>query len=69
MERLKVWLAANGISIVRPRIGDGGLYTFRLRPPHGADFEVDFYAEDLEADPDNAIEFIRRYLVGRQIRL
>jgi hypothetical protein len=69
VERLKQWLTSRGISIVRPRLGDDGLIILRLHPPFGADFEVDFFPDDLEADPDNAIDFIEQYLSTRQIKL
>ena len=69
MERLKAWLTGRGISIVRPRLGGEGLVTLRLHPPFGADFEVDFYPDDLEADPDSAIGFIEDYLANRRIKL
>ena len=69
MERLKLWIHERGITIVRPRIGPNGLVTLRLHPPFGSDFEVDFYPDDLEADPQNAIQFIESYLARRSIRL
>jgi len=69
MERLKLWLAEHNISIVRPSLGTGGLVTLRLHPPYGSDFEVDFYPDDLEADPESAIRFIERYLAGRRLSL
>jgi len=69
MERLKAWLEERGISIVRPRIGAGGLITLRLRPMIGSEFEVDFYPDDLESDPDNAIATIEHYLANRHIKL
>jgi hypothetical protein len=69
MERLKAWLEERGIVIVRPRIGTGGLITLRLRPLIGSEFEVDFYPNDLEADPDNAIATIQNYLATRSIKL
>jgi hypothetical protein len=69
VERLKAWLTDHGISIVRPRLGDEGLVILRLHPPFGADFEVDFYPDDLEADPGSAIDFIEDYLANRRIKL
>jgi hypothetical protein len=69
MKRLKLWLTEHNISIVRPRLGSGGLITLRLHPPYGADFEVDFLPDDLEADPESAIRFIERYLAGRHLSL
>ncbi len=69
MERLKAWLNQRGITIVRPRLGANGLITLRLHPSFGSDFEVDFYPDDLEADPDNAIKFIENYLAGRRLKL
>jgi len=69
MERLKQWLTAHGISIVRPRLGNDGLVILRLHPSYGADFEVDFFPDDLEADPDSAIEFIENYLATRRLKL
>ena len=61
--------ASRGISIVRPRIGRGGLVSLRLHPPFGSDFEVDFYPDDLERDPENAIRFIESYLASRRLTL
>jgi hypothetical protein len=69
VERLKAWLSQNGISIVYPGIGSGGLITLRLHPSSGADFEVAFYPDDLEADPDDAIEFIKNLLARRRLSL
>ena len=69
MERLKAWLQQQGISIVYPGIGTGGLVTLRLHPPSGADFEVAFYPDDLEADPEDAIEFIKNLLAHRRLSL
>jgi hypothetical protein len=69
VERLKTWLEERSITIVRPRIGANGLLTLRLHPPFGGDFEIDFYPDDLEANPDNAIRFIENYLAKRSLRL
>ena len=69
MERLKAWLEERSITIVRPRIGANGLLTLRLHPRFGGDFEIDFYPDDLEANPDNAIRFIENYLAKRSLRL
>lgn len=69
MERLKAWLTERGITIVRPRLGADGIITLRLHPPFGSDFEIDFYPDDLERDPDNAIRFIDNYLAGRRMKL
>lgn len=59
MERLKAWLREQGIEIVRPGLAGGGMVTLRLRRPSGSEFEIDFYPDDLEEDPDNAIEFLK----------
>jgi hypothetical protein len=69
VERLKAWLEERGISIVRPRIGTGGLITLRLHPMIGSEFEVDFYPDDLDSDPENAIATIEHYLATRRIKL
>ena len=65
MERLKAWLQEHQIEIVHPGIGDEGLVTLLLHPPMGNDIEVGFYPDDLEADPENAIEFISELLAKR----
>jgi hypothetical protein len=69
VERLKAWLAEHDIRIVYPGIGSGGLVTLRLHPPSGNDFEVAFYPDDLEADPEDAIEFIKNLLAQRRLSL
>ena len=69
VERLKRWLIENNVSIVYPGIGDNGMITLRLHPANGNDFEVAFYTEDLEANPDNAIETIADLIRKRTIRL
>ena len=55
VERLKAWLRENNIAIVYPGIGDNGMVTLRLHPSSGNDFEIAFYTDELEANPDNAI--------------
>ena len=69
MERLKQWLAGRNIRIGRPKVAPDGLISLRLHPPFGAAFEVDFYPDDLEADPENAIASIEGYLSKRRIML
>ena len=69
VERLKAWLRRNNIRIVYPGLGDGGLVTLRLHPPAGNDFEVAFYPDDLEANPDNAIETIADIVRKRRFSL
>ena len=69
MERLKTWLRQNNISIVYPGLGDNGMVTLRLHPATGNDFEIAFYTEELEANPDNAIETIADLIRKRTIRL
>ena len=58
MERLRAWLREQGVTIVRPGIGAGGIVTLRLRRPSGSEFEIDFYPDELEADPERAIAFL-----------
>jgi len=67
MDRLKAWLNAKGITIGRPKVQPDGLLTLRLHPPIGRPFDIDFYPEDLEDDPDNAIATIEKYLSTRRI--
>jgi hypothetical protein len=59
MERLRAWLREQGVEIVRPGLPGGGMVTLRLRRPSGSEFEIDFYPDDLEADPESAIEFLK----------
>ena len=69
MDRLKAWLRENNVSIVYPGLGDSGMVTLRLHPATGNDFEIAFYTEDLEANPDNAIETIADLIRKRRISL
>jgi hypothetical protein len=69
VERLKSWLRENNISIVYPGIGDKGMVTLRLHPASGNDFEIAFYTEELEANPDNAIETIADLVRKRRLSL
>jgi hypothetical protein len=69
VERLKTWLRRNNISIVYPGIGDNGMVTLRLHPAAGNDFEIAFYTDDLEANPDNAIETIGDLIRKRRINI
>ena len=62
MERLKAWLREQGIEIVRPGLGSGGLITLRLRRPDRSEFEIDFYPDELEANPENAIAYLRTFV-------
>lgn len=59
MDRLRAWLREQGIVIVRPGLGAGGIVTLRLRRPSGSEFEIDFYPEDLETNPEAAIEYLK----------
>lgn len=69
VERLKAWLRENNISIVYPGIGDKGMVTLRLHPASGNDFEIAFYTDELEANPDNAIETIADLVRKRRLSL
>ena len=51
--------------IVRPGLGAGGIVTLRLRRPSGSEFEIDFYPDDLEANPDAAIEYLKPIISRR----
>jgi hypothetical protein len=65
VERLKAWLLSQGIVIVRPGLGAGGLITLRLRRPDRSEFEIDFYPDDLEAKPENAIAYLKIFVQRR----
>jgi hypothetical protein len=69
VERLKAWLRQNNVSIVHPGLGDNGMVTLRLHPAAGNDFEIAFYTDELEANPDNAIETIADLIKRRRISL
>ena len=69
VERLKAWLRENNISIVYPGLGDNGMVTLRLHPSAGNDFEIAFYTDELEANPDNAIETIADLVRKRRLSL
>jgi hypothetical protein len=69
VDRLKAWLRQNNIAIVYPGLGDNGMVTLRLHPPAGNDFEIAFYTEDLEANPDNAIATIADLVRKRRLSL
>jgi hypothetical protein len=69
MERLKAWLRDHNIAIVYPGLGDNGMVTLRLHPASGNDFEIAFYTEELEANPDNAIETIADLIRKRSINI
>ena len=69
VERLKAWLRENHITIVYPGLGDHGMVTLRLHPAKGNDFEIAFYTEELEANPDNAIQTIAELIRKRSINI
>ena len=69
MERLKAWLRENNVAIVYPGLGDNGMVTLRLHPATGNDFEVAFYTDELEANPDNAIDTIADLVRKRRLSL
>ena len=69
MEQLKAWLRQHNIAIVYPGLGDKGMVTLRLHPPAGNDFEIAFYTEELEANPDNAIATIADLIRKRSINI
>jgi hypothetical protein len=69
VERLKAWLRDNNISIVYPGLGDNGMVTLRLHPATGNDFEIAFFTDELEANPDNAIETIADLIRKRRLSL
>ena len=62
MERLKAWLREHGVEIILPGIGNDGMVTLNLRPPSGADFQVGFYPDDLEADAGGVIDLVEAIL-------
>lgn len=69
VERLKAWLRDNNIAIVYPGLGDNGMVTLRLHPAAGNDFEIAFFTEELEANPDNAIATIADLIRKRSINI
>ena len=69
VERLKAWLRENNIAIVYPGLGDNGMVTLRLHPSAGNDFEIAFYTDELEANPDNAIATIADLVRKRRLSL
>jgi hypothetical protein len=69
VERLKAWLRENNISILYPGLGDNGMVTLRLHPSAGNDFEIAFYTDELEANPDNAIATIADLVRKRRLSL
>ena len=69
MEQLKAWLRQNNIAIVYPGLGDNGMVTLRLHPASGNDFEIAFYTEELEANPENAIATISDLIRKRRMSL
>jgi hypothetical protein len=62
VERLKAWLREQGIEIVRPGLGAGGLVTLRLRRSDRSEFEIDFYPDELEANPESAIAYLKTFV-------
>ena len=62
MEKLKAWLTERGIVIVQPGIESDGMISLLLRTPTLREIEIVFDPDDLEEDPDDAIEFVATIL-------
>ena len=65
MERLCALLKEQGFLIVRLGLAGNGMVTLRLRRPGGSEFEIDFYPDELEANPDNALSQLKAIIDRR----